>query len=198
MRQLRKSSATTSAGSIDSVYLVSFIQRPPPGAYRLSRRLSALARHSTTHGLGNTCPHTQFAPWSQMATPGHPRSPPSTRHGTLQHVPHCKVQGWSWRQSTLGAVFKAKLRRGGKAALTATRTVLGRSSILAITKGKPLQQHQREKGTSPAATVPLLKHTPDALPPPKAEMVLQSFLFRFHCLWGRTLGASSHLYCHHR
>lgn len=53
MRQLRKRLTTISAGLINSVYLVSFIQRPSPGAYQLSRRLAGLDRHSATHRLGN-------------------------------------------------------------------------------------------------------------------------------------------------
>lgn len=158
IRELIKISVTISAGLMNSAYLVSFIQRPFPGAYRLSRRLAGLARHSTTRGPCNTCPHAQFAPWSQTAAPGDPLSPPSIRQGTLQHVLCCKVQGWSWRQLMLGAVFQAKHRWGRKAALAAS-TVLQRSSILPSYERKSPPAAQEGEGDFFSNCLPPQTHT---------------------------------------
>lgn len=171
-----------SAGSIASAYLVSFIRRPFPGPDQLSRKLAGLARHNATRGPGNTsvlmlgsrlglrqllqgtlCPHCQ---------PGRARCNVScaSRYragpGSSSHWVQC------FKQSTGG-----QERQRSQQAQSC-----GAAAYFPITKGNPLQQLGREKGTCPAMIAPLPKYTPDALLPPKAGMVWQSFLFRSHCL----------------
>ena len=172
---------TISAGLIDSAYLVSFIQRPFPGAYRLSRRLAGLARHSASCEPGNTSVlmlglHLGLRRPLQGTLCPHPQ--PGRARCNVSRAARCRAgPGGSrrWAQCFKQSPCGQERRRSQQAQSCSA------AAYFPIMKGNPLRQRRRDEGTLPATTAPLPKYTPHALPPPKAEMVLQS-LFRSHHL----------------